>query len=84
MSLEEGKKRLQFDFSPEAEERVETMRENLGFDNKGSVVRSALKNLEWFIRVDNYKKGCKVVILDDEDKELYRTDLETLLNDVKK
>jgi len=44
-----SKERLQFDFSPEALQRLDSMKEKTGAATRAETVRNALRLYEWFI-----------------------------------
>ncbi len=52
-SLKETKKRdkerVQFDFAPEALDRIDDMKDRIGATTRAEVIRQALRVLEWFI-----------------------------------
>jgi hypothetical protein len=70
-----AKQRVQFDFSPEALKRLETMQERLEASTKAEIVRNALKLYEWFTtQVD---PDSIIEIQDKEGKSNYSGLLET-------
>ena len=44
-----NKVRVQFDFTPEALERVDVIQEKIGVSTRAEVIRNALKVYEWFV-----------------------------------
>ena len=72
------KQRVQFDFSPEALKRLETMQERLEGATKAEVVRNALKLYEWFItQID---QDSTVEIQDKDGKVQFRIPVKVLLS----
>ena len=72
------KQRVQFDFSPEALKRLETMQEQLEAATKAEVVRNALKLYEWFItQID---QDSTVEIQDKDGKVQFRIPVKVLLS----
>ena len=72
------KQRVQFDFSPEALKRLETMQERLDAATKAEVVRNALKLYEWFItQID---QDSTVEIQDKDGKVQFRIPVKVLLS----
>ncbi len=43
------KERVQFDFAPEALDRIDDMKDRIGATTRAEVIRQALRVLEWFI-----------------------------------
>ncbi|GHO98761.1 hypothetical protein KSF_088090 [Reticulibacter mediterranei] len=72
-----SKQRVQFDFSPEALKRLETMQERLEASTKAEVVRDALKLYDWFTQVD---PDFTVELQDKEGKTVFRIPLKILLS----
>ena len=46
---EKNAKRLQFDFSPEAVERLDHLKELIGAQTRAEVIRNALKTYDWIL-----------------------------------
>lgn len=49
MDTKNNKERLQFDFTPEALERLDRMKDQAQASTRAEVVRNALKLYEWFL-----------------------------------
>lgn len=72
------KQRVQFDFSPEALKRLETMQERLDATTKAEVVRNALKLYEWF--TTQIDQDSTVEIQDKDGKVQFRIPVKVLLS----
>ncbi len=72
------KQRVQFDFSPEALRRLETMQERLDAPTKAEVVRNALKLYEWFIT--QIESDSTIEIQDKDGKVQFRIPVRVLLS----
>jgi vesicle coat complex subunit len=72
-----NKQRVQFDFSPEALQRLEELKDKLDASTKAEVIRNALKLYEWFaLQID----PSYIVQVEDKDgKIVYRIPAQTLL-----
>ncbi|MBV8694958.1 MAG: hypothetical protein JO125_16895 [Chloroflexi bacterium] len=44
------KERVQLDFSPEALERLDLIKENIGASTRAETIRQALRLFDWFVR----------------------------------
>ncbi len=73
-----AKQRVQFDFSPEALKRLETMQERLDAATKAEVVRNALKLYEWF--TTQIDQDSTVEIQDKDGKVQFRIPVKVLLS----
>lgn len=72
------KQRVQFDFSPEALKRLETMQELLDAPTKAEVVRNALKVYEWLLtQID---PESTIEVQDKEGKVQFRIPMKVLLS----
>ncbi len=73
-----NKQRVQFDFSPEALKRLETMQELLDAPTKAEVVRNALKVYEWLLtQID---PEATIEVQDKEGKTQFRIPMKVLLS----
>ncbi len=73
-----AKQRVQFDFSPEALKRLETMQQRLDAPTKAEVVRNALKLYEWFItQID---PDSTIEVQDKDGKAQFRIPMKVLLS----
>ena len=71
------KVRIQFDFAPEAVERVDSIQHAQDLPTRAAVVRNALRVYEWFTSLDPH---LMVEIREPEDGTLvYRMPVATLL-----
>jgi hypothetical protein len=72
------KQRVQFDFSPEALQRLEDLKTKMDAPTKAEIIRNALKIYEWFAtQVDpNYI----VEIQNQEGKAIFRIPARVLLS----
>jgi hypothetical protein len=72
------KQRVQFDFSPEALQRLEDLKVKMDASTKAEIIRNALKIYEWFAtQVDpNYI----VEIKDQEGNTIFRIPAKVLLS----
>lgn len=61
------KERVQFDFTPEALERLDTIKEQTGAATRAEVVRNALRLYEWFVNETTPESVVKII---DENKEV--------------
>lgn len=72
------KQRVQFDFSPEALKRLETMQELLDAPTKAEVVRNALKVYEWLLtQID---PESIIEVQDKEGKTQFRIPMKVLFS----
>jgi len=62
------KERLQFDFTPDALERLDALKDKSGAASRAEVVRSALRLYEWFI--NDVSPDDTIQVLDSETKEV--------------
>ena len=75
---EHTKQRIQFDFSAEALQRLEDLKEKTDAATKAEVVRNALKLYEWFVtQVD--PKSIVEIKDEKEEKILYKVPVNRLL-----
>ena len=73
-----NKQRVQFDFSPEALQRLEHLQETLDAETKAEVVRNALKLYEWFAtQIDS---EATIEVKDKDGNSLFRIPLKVLLS----
>ena len=72
------KQRVQFDFSPEALQRLEDLKEKVDASTKAEVIRNALKIYEWFAtQIDpNYV----IEVKDQEGNTIFRIPAKVLLS----
>ena len=73
-----NKQRVQFDFSPEALQRLEHLQETLDAATKAEVVRNALKLYEWF--ATQIDPEATIEVKDKEGKSLFHIPLKVLLS----
>jgi hypothetical protein len=72
------KQRVQFDFSQEALQRLEDLKEQTDASTKAEVVRNALKLYEWFItQID---PSAVIEIQDKDGKPVFRIPAKVLLS----
>lgn len=64
------KKRLQFDFAPEAYAEIEALQEKTGLTTKAEVIRHALRCLQWIVEVQDEGSAILVIDRDDRQKEV--------------
>jgi len=78
ITKENAKQRVQFDFSPEALQRLDALKEKIDASTKAEVIRNALKIYEWFAtQVDpNYI----IEIKDQEGNTIFRIPAKVLLS----
>lgn len=78
ITKENTKQRVQFDFSPEALQRLDALKEKIDASTKAEVIRNALKIYEWFAtQVDpNYI----IEIKDQEGNTVFRIPAKVLLS----
>jgi len=71
------KQRVQFDFSPEALQRLEDLKKHVDASTKAEVIRNALKIYEWFVtQIDpNYV----IEVQDQDGKAIFRIPVKVLL-----
>lgn len=62
--------RLQLDFSPEALQRLEEIREKVGAKNNAEVVRGALRLYDWLL--DQKKAGARILLYKDGEEDNIR------------
>jgi hypothetical protein len=78
ITKENTKQRVQFDFSPEALQRLEDLKDKVDSSTKAEVVRNALKLYEWFAtQVD---PSSVIEIRDQNDNILFRIPAKVLLS----
>jgi hypothetical protein len=75
---ETAKQRVQFDFSTEAIQRLETLKELTDASTKAEVVRNALKIYEWFVTEVDLEDT--IEIQNKEGKAVFRIPLKVLLS----
>jgi hypothetical protein len=74
---ENGKQRIQFDFTLESLKRLDNLKEKTEASTKAEVIRNALKLYEWFVmQVD---PSSTVEIKDKEGNTLFKIPVNTLL-----
>ena len=72
------KQRVQFDFSPEALQRLETLKELTDASTKAEVIRNALKIYEWLVtQIDSENI---IEVQDKEGKAVFRIPAKVLLS----
>ena len=72
------KQRVQFDFSPEALQRLEGLKELTDASTKAEVVRNALKIYEWLVtQIDSENT---IEVQDKEGKPVFRIPAKVLLS----
>lgn len=72
------KQRVQFDFSPEALQRLEDLKERTDATTKAEVVRNALKLYEWFVTQVNPEST--IEIQDKDSNAIFRIPAKILLS----
>jgi hypothetical protein len=72
------KQRVQFDFSPEALQRLEDLKELTDASTKAEVVRNALKIYEWL--VTQIDPESTIEVQDKEGKAVFRIPAKVLLS----
>ncbi len=72
------KQRVQFDFSSEALQRLEDLKEHTDASTKAEVIRNALKLYEWFVTQLNPEYIIEVQ--DKEGKPVFRIPARVLLS----
>jgi hypothetical protein len=60
------KTRVQFDFTSEALERLDAIKEKTGATSRAETLRSALRLYEWFVNEADRSSTVKIVGKDDE------------------
>jgi metal-responsive CopG/Arc/MetJ family transcriptional regulator len=69
------KERVQFDFSPEALERLDAIKGKTGAATRAEVVRNALKVYEWLINEIDPDSTIKVVDKNNKATTMFRANL---------
>ena len=78
MEMGTTKQRVQFDFSPEALQRLEALKEHVDASTKAEVIRNALKMYEW---LDMHADSNYVIERQDQDgKTVFRIPVKVLLS----
>jgi hypothetical protein len=72
------KQRVQFDFSPEALQRLEDIKERIDASTKAEVIRNALKLYEWLITEVDPEYTLEVQ--DKDGKAIFRIPAKVLLS----
>ena len=72
------KQRVQFDFPPEAIDRIDRLKTEINAPTRAEVVRNALRLYEWF--ATHVDPDFVVEIKDQEGKVVYRITAEMLLS----
>lgn len=72
------KQRVQFDFSPEALQRLEDLKEHIDASTKAEVIRNALKIYEWF--VTQIDPEYVIEVQDKDGKAVFRIPAKVLLS----
>jgi hypothetical protein len=81
MSFTEGlqtmkqKERVQFDFSPEALQRLDEIKEKTGAASRAETVRNALRLYEWFVSEADPEGTIKVYDRDNELTSVFKAKL---------
>jgi hypothetical protein len=73
-----NKQRVQFDFSPEALQRLEDLKEKVDAATKAEVVRNALKIYEWF--ATQIDPTSIIEVKDQEGNTIFRIPAKVLLS----
>jgi hypothetical protein len=60
------KTRVQFDFTSEALDRLDVMKDKTHVKTRAEVIRNALRLFEWFVEEANIDSTVKIVDKDDE------------------
>lgn len=66
-----AKIRLSFDFSPDALDRLEAIKQKAGVQTSAQVVRDALKYYEWLLEISS-RKNCELRLLEDGKEVLIK------------
>jgi hypothetical protein len=72
-----NKQRVQFDFSPEALQRLEDLKEKVDASTKAEVIRNALKIYEWF--ATQIDPNSIIEVKDQEGNTIFRIPAKVLL-----
>ncbi len=72
------KQRVQFDFTPEALERLDRLEESTGASTRAEVIRNALKLYDWF--VSKIKSDYVVEIRDEANEVVFRIPARVLIS----
>jgi metal-responsive CopG/Arc/MetJ family transcriptional regulator len=70
MSEIQTKTKVQFDFTPEALEKLDSMKALDGAATRAEVVRNALRLYEWFLNEDKEHPN-SIVTMYDQNRELF-------------
>jgi hypothetical protein len=73
-----NKQRVQFDFSPEALQRLEDLKEKVDATTKAEVIRNALKIYEWF--ATQLDPNSIIEVQDQEGNTIFRIPAKVLLS----
>ena len=73
-----NKQRVQFDFSPEALQRLEDLKEKVDATTKAEVIRNALKIYEWF--ATQLDPNSIIEVKDQEGNTIFRIPAKVLLS----
>jgi hypothetical protein len=73
-----NKQRVQFDFSPEALQRLEDLKEKVDATTKAEVIRNALKIYEWF--ATQLDPNYIIEVKDQEGNTIFRIPAKVLLS----
>ena len=73
-----NKQRVQFDFSPEALQRLEDLKEKVDATTKAEVIRNALKIYEWF--ATQIDPTSIIEVKDQEGNTIFRIPAKVLLS----
>ena len=73
-----NKQRVQFDFSPEALQRLEDLKEKVDATTKAEVIRNALKIYEWF--ATQIDPNSIIEVKDQEGNTIFRIPAKVLLS----
>jgi hypothetical protein len=70
-----GKERVQFDFSPDALDRIDRLKELIGASTRAEVIRQSLRVLDWFVTEIDSEDMVTVTDKDDEIITTFRAKL---------
>jgi len=76
-TITNNKQRVHFDFSPEALERLESIRVRVDASTKAEVMRNALKIYEWLVGID---PDYIIEVQDKEGNAAFRIPAKVLLS----
>ena len=72
---EKQKERVQFDFSPEALQRLDEIKMKIGAATRAETVRNALRLYEWFVNETDPESTIKVLDKSNEVTSIFKAKL---------